>query len=110
MEYRATPAKELVDSALSSSTLSHLHFISSDNLCEKMQVNSVLSDEENSEISNFIFKLGKTDLSSQKMLICNFREYIKNSMNKYSEKHRRDSKLYISFGAFFGIVISLVWS
>ena len=110
LEYRATPAKELLSKALSGENVRHLGFISSDNLFEKKEVESILSDEENVEISQFIFSLGKTDLTTQKMLVNNFKEYINNSLNEYSAKHRKDSKLYLSFGVFFGIVFSLIWS
>ncbi len=110
LEYRVTPAKELIDSALLNKNLRHIKFISSENIIEKKRLNSILSETDNDEISNFIYSLGKTDLNSQKRLISNFKDYINNSMNEYSAKHKRDSKLYVSFGLFFGIVFSLIWS
>ena len=107
LDYRVTPAKELVESALSSENIRHLNFISSENILNKKQINSLLSENENNEISQFMYSLGKTDLKTQRKMIENFKELIKNSRNKYSEKHKRDSKLYLSFGMFFGIVFSL---
>ena len=109
-DYRITPIVELLNSALLNDNLKHLDFITTENLTRKTQVNSVLSEEENNEISQFVYSLGKSDLSAQKKLVLNFKEYIKNSMNEYSERYKRDSKLYVSFGLFFGIVFSLIWS
>lgn len=110
LDYKITPAKDLVDKALSSGKMPHIDFISVKNLSDKKQVDSILSKSENFEISQFMFSLGKTDVNTQKKLISGFKEYINNSLNYYSERHKKDSKLYVSFGLFFGIVFSLIWS
>ena len=110
LSYRITPATELLSNALKSDGIGHLDFISTEFIKEKAHINSVLSKQENEEISRFLYSLGKTDVASQKKLILSFREYINNALKAYSEKHKRDSKLYVSFGLFFGIVFSLIWS
>ena len=110
LDYKVTPAKELVEKALLSENVKNLSFISADNLLGDKAVVSPLSKNDNTEISQFLYSFGKTDLNTQKKLISGFKEYIKNSMNEYSQKHKRDSKLYLSFSLFFGIVFSLIWS
>lgn len=110
LEYRITPAKELLENALCSENTGHLGFISSECLNEKKRIISPLSKSENSEISSFLYSLGKSDVNSQKILISSFKEYINYSLKTYSEKYKKDSKLYVSFGLFFGIVFSLIWS
>lgn len=110
LEYRVTPARELLEKLLSSGKATHLSFISSDCLSAKRDILSPLSRSENEEISLFFYSLGKSDISSQKKLILSFREYINKAETAYSEKYKKDSKLYVSFGLFFGIVFSLIWS
>ena len=110
LEYRRTPAKELLNAALNSEKTKHLSFISSDCISVKTAVASPLSKRENEEISGFLYSLGKTDVNSQKRLISSFRDFISLSQKAYTEKYRKDSKLYVSFGLFFGIIFSLIWS
>ena len=110
LEYRRTPAKELLETALNSEKARHLSFIPSDCLSVKTGIASPLSDRENEEISGFLYSLGKTDVYSQIRLISSFRDYISSSQRAYTEKYGKDSKLYVSFGLFFGIVFSLIWS
>ena len=83
LDYKITPAKDLVDKALSSGKMPHIDFISAKNLSDKKQVDSILSKSENFEISQFMFSLGKTDVNTQKKLISGFKEYINNSLNYY---------------------------
>ena len=109
LDYRITPAKELLENTLKNENLSHLNFISGSNLIEKKNIVSCLSKSENEDIAAFLYSLGKSDVNSQKKLINAFKERIKNSMNIYSQKYKKDSKLYLSFGFFFGIVFSLIW-
>lgn len=110
LDYRVTPVTELLKKTLKSETLRHISFISNENVMKKCKISSCLSKAENDELSGFLYALGKSDIKSQKRLISGFKEYIKNSQEIYSEKHRKDSKLYVTFGFFFGIVISLIWS
>jgi len=110
LDYRITPAKELLNKALESGEIKHLDFVSCDNLMTEKSVESALSGSENDEISRFLFSLGKSDVNSQKKLIFTFKEYIKNSMLAYREKYKKDSKIYVCFGLLFSVAFSLIWS
>ena len=110
LDYKITPAPQLLKNALENSCITSLGFISENSLTKKTQVNSALSKSENEELSNFLFLLGKTDVNSQKKLISGFKEYAKNSLEKYTQKYKKDSKIYVSFGFFFACVLSLIWS
>ena len=63
---------------------------------------------ENSELSAFLYSLGKSDSKSQLKLINAFREYIRGCETNYAEKYSKDSRLLISFGFFGGLILSLV--
>jgi hypothetical protein len=110
LSYRITPAKQLLESGIKGEGFKHLGFVSTDNIERKQTVNSPLSKDENGEISAFLYSLGKTDVSTQKALISDFKEYITNAMKAYDDKLKRNSKIYISFGLFFGALFSLIWS
>ncbi len=110
LDYKITPAPQLLKNVLENSCITSLGFISENSLTKKTQVNSALSKSENEELSNFLFLLGKTDVNSQKKLISGYKEYAKNSLEKYTQKYKKDSKIYVSFGFFFACVLSLIWS
>jgi stage III sporulation protein AB len=110
LDYKITPAIELVDSALCSENIRFLDFISGENLLSKKEVNSPLSKEENDEISQFLFMLGKSDVVSQKKLITGFKSYINNALEAYKAKYKKDSKIYASFGFFFACALTILWS
>ena len=110
LSYRITPAKQLLENALKCDNLNNIDFISCENIEKNLVVISPLSRSENSELSAFLYSLGKTDVSTQKKLISGFKDYISGAMKAYDEKLKRDSKIYISFGFFFGALFSLIWS
>jgi len=110
LSYKITPAKQLLSDALKSPGTRHLTFISSDNISEKKLPSSALSKSENEELCEFLFMLGKSDVSTQKKLIEGFKEYINNSLKAYTEKYRKNSKIYVSFGVLFSALFSLIWS
>ena len=106
IEYSATPVKILVENSLNN--LKNISFISLDNLIENMAVNSFLTHAENDKISSFFYSLGKSDVSSQIKLIMGFKEYSNICKNKYLDQYQKYNKLYLSFGFFSGVIISLV--
>lgn len=85
-----------------------LCFINSDMLKNEREVNSPLRREDNKLISDFVYSLGKSDSQSQLKLISSFRESIKLSREKYQADYSKNSRLYPAFGAFAGIVFSLI--
>lgn len=103
-----TPAVELLESALSSGEMSSLGFISPDCVKRRSVLKSPLSNEENERLSQLLFSLGKSDSDSQKKLISGFCEYIKVCAEKYRASHSKNSRLYVSFGFFFGALVSLL--
>lgn len=106
IEYSATPVKSLIDNSLKN--LKTLSFISFENLKENMALSSTLSSAENEKISSFLYSLGKSDVNSQIKLITGFKEYSKNCENKYLDQYQKYNKLYLSFGFFGGVIISLI--
>ena len=110
LQYRVTPIRELLCSTLKNERIKHLSFISDDCITENTEIKSILSIRENQELSQFLYSLGKSDVPSQKKLIEGYKEYVNNSLKYYCERHKKDSRIYVSFGLFFGIVFSLLWS
>ena len=106
--FRATPVTQLADRLLRQPQLQHLDFLSLNHIKSRLPVPSCLSREENEELARFLFSLGKSDTKSQLALIASFRDYIEKAEEKYTEKHHRDAKLYVTFGFFTGTVISLM--
>ena len=104
ISFRNTPVTELINKA----DFKLLDFITIENIRKKGRVESPLSDEENAAISDFLYKLGKSDKENQLMIIEGFGEYVKQMKIKYDNIIAKNSKLYISFGFFGGTVLSLI--
>ncbi|MBR3737748.1 MAG: hypothetical protein IKN26_03320 [Eubacterium sp.] len=110
LNYKITPAGELIESIVESRKLESLKFIGKNCLIRQKKIDSPLSDSDNKEVSSFLFMFGKSDVETQKKLVSNFRENINLSLKKYTDKHSKDSKLYITFGLFSGLIVSIIWS
>jgi hypothetical protein len=108
LNYSVTPITQLVNKVISDERLKDLNFISNDFVKDNLKINSCLSESENKELSSFLYSLGKSDVASQIKLINGFKEYINSHEAEYSELYAKKSKLYISFGFFGAVVISLV--
>lgn len=106
--YTVTPITQLISKLLLDERLSNLSFISSENIKSKKPIESCLSSSDNAEISRFLYSLGKSDINSQIKLIRGFKEYINSVEAEYHASFIKNSKLYISFGFFGGVVISLI--
>lgn len=107
--FSVTSATKLLQKLLSDENLRHLSFITEENIKTRLPVCSVLSESENEQISEFVYMLGKSDVKAQTKLVKSFKEYIKKMEEKYSEKYRKESKLYITFGFFSGVLVSLIF-
>ncbi len=107
--FSVTPATKLLQKLLSDSSLRHLSFITEENIKKRLPVCSVLSASENEQISEFVYMLGKSDVKAQTKLVLSFKEYMKKTEEKYSEKYKKESKLYITFGFFSGVLVSLIF-
>ena len=77
-------------------------------LKQRMKINSPLSAEDNELVSDFIYSLGKSDSNSQLKLIETFRKSIEQSKRKYEVDYSENSRLYLAFGLFGGVVFSLI--
>jgi stage III sporulation protein AB len=104
LEYSVTPAMQLLEKSVSKD----LDFITCDSLLKLSPANTILSDEENERIGEFLYSLGKTDVKTQMKSIASFKEYINKSKMKYSETYKSKSKIYITFGLCIGIFVSLI--
>jgi stage III sporulation protein AB len=106
--YTKTSATKLVDKTLQNEQLCKLDFINSDFVKQLKKPTSSLSDDENLSLAEFLFSLGKSDIKGQISLTENFKEYLLQIKNKYYQNYVKNSKLYITFGFFSGVVFSLV--
>lgn len=103
MGFRNTLLTELIKSF----SFKYLDFLTMETIANQSVISSPLTDEENREISAFLYSLGKSNAQSQILLIDGFREYVKFMITKYSDAYTKNSKLFITFGFFSGALISL---
>ena len=108
MSYRATPVCTLLQTLIKSESFAELSFISDENIKHEKEIVSCLKSAENKELSRFLYSLGKSDIINQKRLIEGFKTYILHSLDYYEQAKTKNTKLYITFGAFFGIVSALI--
>lgn len=106
LAYFATPVNTLLPNLLMDYT--HLDFFDKSCLAENTGISSCLSSNENAQLACFLFSLGKSDIKSQLRLIDGFKHNLLNMQEKYNEQYKKNSKLYLSFGFFGGIMLCLV--
>lgn len=106
--YALTPTVLLVENLLNDDALSDLDFITHNHIKSRMSVKSCLSEEENEKISEFLYSLGKTDIKGQIKLVESFKSYIQLCRDNYSEYHKKNYKIFLSFGFFGGLAVSLI--
>lgn len=88
-------------------TLSHLTFLQNISL-ENIDIKTELDKEDNERI-NFLFKnIGKTDSASMLNLIEAFKQNMLVSRKNYEDYYKSHSKLYIAFGMFGSLAVTLV--
>lgn len=101
IKYSQTPALELIKNA-------NLEYVGQDMIKHKTRANTQLSKTENEKIGEFIYNLGKYDTVNQISQIEGFREYIKALKDKYERNYISKSKVYLSLGISFGLILSLM--
>ena len=104
-----TPIIELIEKLLNQKEFDKLDFISVDNILHNKKIVSVLDDELNERISNFLYSLGKSDLYSQINNVNNFREYIKISEKNYLLEYYKYKKLYVTVGFLIGVCVAIIF-
>ncbi len=101
--------KNSVIAIIEETSFKSLSFITAQSIKQEGAVESPLRDDENTELSRFLYSLGKSDTSSQLRLIEGFRQYITLREEEYRNKLEKDSRLYIALGIFSGAIISLIF-
>lgn len=86
----------------------NLEFIKTDFIEEKSTIKSILNSLENAEISNFIYSLGKSDLSTQIKQIELYMAKFKMYQEKYLSSYQKYQKIYLSLGLFSGLTFCLI--
>lgn len=104
---RQTPACEVVNSVNGRDSFKSLSFLNDDYIKTSKIPDSILTKEQNKKIGDFLYSLGKSDISSQLVQIDEFKQYISNAQEQYSLQYKSKSRLYVMLGVCSGIIISL---
>lgn len=104
---RQTPACEVVNSVNGMDSFKSLSFLNDDYIKISKIPDSILTKEQNKKIGDFLYSLGKSDISSQLVQIDEFKQYISNAQEQYSLQYKSKSRLYVMLGVCSGIIISL---
>lgn len=107
LEFSVNETGKIIKRLCNEPTLSHLDFLH--NLCfENIDIKTELDKEDNEKI-NFLFKnIGKTDSASMLSLIEAFKQNMQISRKKYEDYYKSHSRLYIAFGIFGSLAVTLV--
>lgn len=109
MMYKSTPVKELVADVIESQNLTHLGFINPEKICDENYIYSPLQSTANKELSAFLSSLGRSNAETQLDLVDSFRSYMCSEEEKLKISHTKNSRLYLSFGVFSGLLIALIF-
>ena len=104
---RQTPACEVVNSVNGRDSFKSLSFLNDDYIKSSKIPDSILTKEQNKKIGDFLYSLGKSDISSQLVQIDEFKQYISSAQEQYSLQYKSKSRLYVMLGVCSGIIISL---
>lgn len=104
---RQTPVCDIVNSVKMRDSFRLVTFLSDEYVKNHMIPDSILSKSQNEKIGDFLYSLGKSDISSQLTLIDEFKQFIINAQEEYLLQYKSKSRLYIMLGACSGIIISL---
>lgn len=107
LEFSVNETGKIIKRLCSEPSLSHLDFLNSFDF-ENIHIKTELDDEDNERL-NFLFKnIGKTDISSMLNLIESFKQNMIISKKKYENYYKNHSRLYIAFGIFGSLAVTLV--
>ena len=107
LQFSARESGRIVKRLCEEPTLSHLDFLKTIDF-EKVNIKTELNDEDNERL-NFLFEnIGKTDISSMLNLVEAFKQNMEQSRKSYEEYYKSHARLYVMFGIFGGLAISLV--
>lgn len=105
--YFSNDTETIVKNLACEPTLSHLHFLKSFNP-EKIDIKTELSTSENEKLNALFKMLGTTDSSSMLDMLESFKASIEESKRQYMSCFKNHGRLYIAFGIFGGIAVSIV--
>lgn len=105
--YYSNDTKAVVRNLSKEPALSHLNFLKTYNP-ESINILTDLSDSENEKINALFRILGTTDSASMLDVINSFSKSMEESKEKYCCKLKSHSKLYIAFGIFGGMAVSIL--
>ncbi len=89
-------------------SLSHLTFLQHLDF-EDIHIKTELDEEDNERLSFLFENMGKTDIASMLNLLESFRQNMLLSRKKYEDYYKNHSRLYIAFGIFGSLSVTLVF-
>lgn len=105
---RRTPLDVLIKSIGDNASLSHLGFINDDFFNKREDVSSVLRQQDNRRISDFLLSLGGYDAPEQINEIDFFISFISSRRSEYENVCKTKSRLYFTLCFSVGCVVSLM--
>lgn len=105
--YYSNDTKSVVNNLSNEPALSHLSFLKTFDP-ENINIKTELSDSENEKINALFRILGTTDSSSMLDIINSFCKSMEESKEKYLVNYKNHSRLYIAFGIFGGMAVSII--
>lgn len=107
LEFSVNETGKIIKRLCNEPSLSHLSFLDNFDF-EDIHIKTELDDEDNERL-NFLFKnIGKTDTASMLNLIESFKQNMLISRKKYEDYYKNHSRLYIAFGIFGSLAVTLV--
>jgi len=107
INYFYNDTRKIIRNLSAEPALSHLTFLKSIDL-ENIHIKTELDDSENEKINSLFKMLGSTDAASMMNMIHAFKAAVQESKVKYYGYFQSHGKLYIAFGFFGGIVVSII--
>ena len=105
--YFSNDTKSVVNNLSKEPALSHLKFLKSYDP-ENIEIKTDLSESENEKLCVLFRVLGTTDSASMLDMINSFSKTIEDSKEKYLGNFKSHSRLYIAFGVFGGMAVSIL--
>lgn len=105
--YFSNDTKSVVKNLSNEPALSHLKFLKSYDP-ENVEIKTDLSDSENEKLNALFRVLGTTDSASMLNMIHSFGKSIEESKEKYFGNFKSHGRLYIAFGVFGGMAVSIL--
>lgn len=86
-----------------------LSLLKNDSKLSNFDINELpLKSNENEKIREFFSSIGKYDIDSQISITKEFTEDFKLIKGEYQKQYSEHYKIYISFGVFAGIIVSII--